>query len=46
MMLPSQSPDLIFDQLNTLSEIHRENFIFIDRSIRNGFNSLELDTVH
>lgn len=45
-MLPSQSPDLIVDQLNTLSEIHRENFIFIDRSIRKGFNSLELATVH
>jgi glucosamine--fructose-6-phosphate aminotransferase (isomerizing) len=44
-MLPSQSPELIIEQLDTLPEIHRENFVQINHSIKNGFNSLELNSV-
>lgn len=45
-MLPTQSPELIVDQLKTLSSIHREDFKNIDQNIRSGFDALELASVH
>lgn len=45
-MLPSQSPELITEQLRTLGSIHREDFRSIDESVRKGFNALELESAH
>jgi glutamine---fructose-6-phosphate transaminase (isomerizing) len=39
-------PELITDQLETIDQIHRENFKTIDKSIRDGFTTLELASLH
>ena len=45
-MLNILSPDLIKDQLNTLGDIHRNDYKKIERSIKACFSSLELASVH
>jgi glucosamine--fructose-6-phosphate aminotransferase (isomerizing) len=45
-MLPNQPPELITDQLKTLSTIHREDFRAIDASVRSAFTALEIESVH
>jgi len=45
-MFQSLKPELIIDQLETLPEIHKEDFKVIDHAIRKGFNALELASVH
>ena len=45
MMVPEQKTQLILDQMKTLGAIHREDFKIIDRSVKDAFNSLELESL-
>jgi glucosamine--fructose-6-phosphate aminotransferase (isomerizing) len=45
-MKANMQPELILDQMETLGDIHRENFKAIDASVRAGFNALELESLH
>lgn len=42
----NMQPELILDQMETLGEIHRENFNDIDASVRKAFSALELESLH
>lgn len=39
------SPQAIMDQVKTLADIHRNNFVEIDRSIKNAFSEPELGSI-
>lgn len=46
-MLPgAQDPKLVNDQLETLEELYRDDLPPIDRSVRQAFNALELESIH
>ena len=45
MLDTSLSPQLIMDQVQTLGDLHRESFNEIDRSVRQAFTALELESV-
>lgn len=45
-MEPNLSPKLIIDQMETLSELHSENFKMIDASIRETLTALEVESLH
>lgn len=42
----NMSPKMILDQMETLSEIHRENFKEIDHSTREALSALEVESLH
>ena len=46
MMEHDMKAELIFDQMETLGELHRENYKDIDRSIRKGLTALEIESLH
>ena len=45
MLDTSLSPQLIMDQMQTLGDLHRDSFNEIDRSVRQAFTALELESV-
>lgn len=45
-MQRNMQPDLIFDQMKTLGDLHRESFREIDRSVRKGLSALEVESLH
>ncbi len=42
----NMQPELIFDQMETLGDLHRESFREIDRSVRKGLTALEVESLH
>lgn len=44
--MEKMQPEMIIQQLETIDQIHRDNFKAIDKSIRNGFTTLELTSLH
>ena len=45
MLDTSLSPQLIMDQMQTLGDLHRDSFNEIDRSVRQAFTALEMESV-
>jgi glucosamine--fructose-6-phosphate aminotransferase (isomerizing) len=45
-MKANMQPELILDQMETLGDIHRNHFKEIDASVRQGFDALELESLH
>ena len=44
-MFEEQKPQLILDQMETLADIHRNDFKKIDESVKRSFNALELESI-
>ena len=44
-MFEQQKPQLILDQMETLADIHRNDFKKIDESVKRSFNALELESI-
>ena len=45
-MEPNMNPKLVIDQMETLKDLHSENFKAIDASIRNAMTALEIESLH
>jgi glutamine---fructose-6-phosphate transaminase (isomerizing) len=42
----NMKPELILDQMETLGDIHRNNYKEIDQAVREAFSALELESLH
>lgn len=42
----NMKPGLIIEQMETLGDIHRENFKVIDSNVRKAFTALEIESLH
>lgn len=42
----NMKPEMIIEQMETLGDIHRDDFERIDRNVRQAFNALEIESLH